>query len=419
MDFERCIFLSGPMRKCSEIVSIGDELLSGSTLDTNAHWLTQELTALNIPVIRRHTISDDEEEIIHILESLSAQSKIVIFTGGLGPTRDDITKKTITEYLGGKLIFSEDMYREIHEKLKHRRGIIPESNREQALIPDNGKILPNPIGSAAGLLFHHQDRQIYLIPGVPEEMKRIFLESIRPGLLKSPGEKIQVLVFRTTGIMESEIVDMIDEDLSAFDNVKAGYYPSVYGVNLKMTVKESDIESTLPRLRDFLYHRLGDFIYAEGETDITEVVIDRLKRKKWTLALAESCTGGLISHRMTEIPGVSDVFSEGFVTYSNESKIRLLGVSPVTLERFGAVSEEMVIEMAEGLRERSGCDVVISVSGIAGPGGGSKEKPVGTIWICVVTPKTRKTLKILFNKNRGLNKAFASQMALNLLRKML
>ncbi len=407
------------MMKYAEIISIGDEILAGSTLDTNAHWLTGELTALHIPVIRRHTISDGGEEIIHCLNTLSPKTKIVIFTGGLGPTRDDITKKTVTEYLGGRLIFSESLYEEIREKLKHRRGIIPESNREQALVPDNAQLLPNPIGTAAGLLFHHQKRLIYLIPGVPEEMKRIFRESIQPGLLKCQGEKIHVLVIRTTGLMESEIVDIVDQGLSKFENVKAGYYPSAYGVNLKLTVKADDAESTLPRLREFLYSRLGETIYAEGEKDLSEVVVEKLKTKGWTLALAESCTGGLISHRLTDIPGVSEIFHEGVITYSNEAKIRYLGVSSETLKQTGAVSEEAVIEMAEGLRKRSGCDVTVGVSGVAGPGGGSKDKPVGTVWICVVTPQYQQTTQILYNKNRSLNKLYASQRALDLLRRML
>ncbi|MGC9512940.1 MAG: competence/damage-inducible protein A [Fidelibacterota bacterium] len=408
------------MKSVAEIITIGDEILAGATLDTNAHWLTGELVTLNIPVLRRHTISDRPEEILHVLQSLSDDTGIVILTGGLGPTRDDITKKTVTEYFGGKLIFSESLFQEIQEKLKHRNRTIPESNREQAMIPDNARILPNPMGTAAGLCFKDKKgRHVYLVPGVPEEMKSIFNESIRPELTKFPGEKIRVFIYKTTGIMESEIVDRIDEGLHNFPMVKVGYYPSVYGVNLKMTVKENEVGAVESRLRDFLYNRLGDTIYAEGDRDITEIIAEKLTTRGWTLSVAESCTGGLISHRLTDIPGISKVFTEGLVTYSNEAKIRRLGVSVNTLKKHGAVSEETVIEMAHGIRQKSGTDTALSVSGIAGPAGGTREKPVGTVWICALTPEKERTIRIQFNKGRHMNKHFASQAALNLLRKLL
>jgi nicotinamide-nucleotide amidase len=408
------------MKSIAEIITIGDEILAGTTLDTNAHWLTGELVALNIPVLRRHTISDTPQEILHVLQSLSDDTGIVILTGGLGPTRDDITKKTVTEYFGGKLIFSEALFQEIQEKLKHRNKTIPESNREQALIPDNARILPNPIGTAAGLCFKDKKgRYVYLVPGVPEEMKCIFNESIRPELTKLPGEKIRVYIYKTTGIMESEIVDRIDEGLTHFPMVKVGYYPSVYGVTLKMTVKENEGKAVETRLRDFLYDRLGDAIYTEGDRDITEIIAEKLITRGWTLSVAESCTGGLISHRLTEVPGISQVFTEGLVTYSNEAKMRLLGVSASTLKKHGAVSQKTVIEMAHGIRQRSGTNTSLSVSGIAGPEGGTLEKPVGTVWICAVTPEKEETIRIQFNKGRHLNKHFASQAALNLLRKLL
>jgi nicotinamide-nucleotide amidase len=408
------------MKSIAEIITIGDEILAGTTLDTNAHWLTGELVALNIPVLRRHTISDTPQEILHVLQSLSDDTCIVILTGGLGPTRDDITKKTVTEYFGGKLIFSEALFQEIQEKLKHRNKTIPESNREQALIPDNARILPNPIGTAAGLCFKDKKgRYVYLVPGVPEEMKCIFNESIRPELTKLPGEKIRVYIYKTTGIMESEIVDRIDEGLTHFPMVKVGYYPSVYGVTLKMTVKENEGKAVETRLRDFLYDRLGDAIYTEGDRDITEIIAEKLITRGWTLSVAESCTGGLISHRLTEVPGISQVFTEGLVTYSNEAKMRLLGVSASTLKKHGAVSQKTVIEMAHGIRQRSGTNTSLSVSGIAGPEGGTLEKPVGTVWICAVTPEKEETIRIQFNKGRHLNKHFASQAALNLLRKLL
>ncbi len=407
------------MKSIAEIITIGDEILAGTTLDTNAHWLTGELVALNISVLRRHTISDKKEEILHVLQTLSDETGIVLITGGLGPTRDDITKKTVTEYFGGKLIFSKSLFQEIQEKLRHRNRVIPESNREQALIPDNARIFPNPMGTAAGLCFEDKGKLIYLMPGVPEEMKSIFRESIRSELTKISGEKIRVYIYKTTGIMESEIVDRIDEGLQDFPTVKVGYYPSVYGVNLKMTVKENEAGAVESRLRDFLYSRLGDYIYAEGDRDITEIIAEKLIARGWTLSVAESCTGGLISHRITEVPGISQVFTEGLVTYSNEAKMRLLGVSADTLKEFGAVSKETVIEMARGIRQRSGTDTAVSVSGIAGPAGGTREKPVGTVWICALTPEKEETYRLIFNKGRYLNKLFESQAALNLLRMLL
>jgi len=406
------------MTTFAEIISIGDEILSGSTLDTNAHWLTYELNEMNISVIRRHTISDDKDEIIHALKSLAPKTDIIIITGGLGPTRDDITKKTITEYYGGKLLFSEALYQNILDKLKRRNPLIPISNKEQAFIPDNAEILPNNTGTAAGLLFKDKLQQIYVLPGVPSEMKQIFSESIREKLNNISKEKFRVMIFRTTGIMESEIVDRIDEGFERFKNVKVGYYPSVFGVTLKIGLKE-DNPHEREKIRTFIYNAIGEYVYTEDNRDLTEVIADLLLSKGWKLAVAESCTGGLISHRITENPGSSQYFLEGRITYSNESKMHHLGVSSQTMNKFGAVSEETVVEMAEGLKRSSATDVALSISGIAGPGGGTPDKPVGTVWICVITPEKRETRKILFNKSRSLNKSFASQAALELLRRCL
>lgn len=406
------------MIRFAEIISIGDEILSGSTPDTNAHWLTNELTDMSISVIRRHTISDDKDEIVHAIKSLSAITDIAILTGGLGPTRDDMTKKTITEYFGGNLFFSDEQYQNIIIKLKQRNPLIPASNKEQAFIPDNAEILPNSIGTAAGLLFNDKGRRIYVLPGVPSEMKQIFTQSIKPVLKQLSQNLFKTLVFRTTGIMESEIVDRIDHGLKNFRDIKVGYYPSVFGVTLKIRLKHDD-HRNIETIRAFIFNAIGDYIFAEDNRDLTEVVAGLLIAKGWKLAVAESCTGGLISHRITENPGSSGYFLEGRITYSNESKNQLLGVSLKTIDTYGAVSEETVIEMAEGLKKSSSAHVVLSISGIAGPDGGTAEKPVGTVWICVMTPDRTETRKILFNKSRTLNKAFASQAALDLLRRNL
>ncbi len=406
------------MIRFAEIISIGDEILSGSTPDTNAHWLTNELTDMSISVIRRHTISDDKDEIVHAIKSLSAITDIAILTGGLGPTRDDITKKTITEYFGGNLFFSDEQYQNIIIKLKQRNPLIPASNKEQAFIPDNAEILPNSIGTAAGLLFNDKGRRIYVLPGVPSEMKQIFTQSIKPVLKQLSQNLFKTLVFRTTGIMESEIVDRIDHGLKNFRDIKVGYYPSVFGVTLKIRLKHDD-HRNIETIRAFIFNAIGDYIFAEDNRDLTEVVAGLLIAKGWKLAVAESCTGGLISHRITGNPGSSGYFLEGRITYSNESKNQLLGVSLKTIDTYGAVSEETVIEMAEGLKKSSSAHVVLTISGIAGPDGGTAEKPVGTVWICVMTPDRTETRKILFNKSRTLNKAFASQAALDLLRRNL
>jgi nicotinamide-nucleotide amidase len=406
------------MIRFAEIISIGDEILSGSTPDTNAHWLTNELTDMSISVIRRHTISDDKDEIVHAIKSLSAITDIAILTGGLGPTRDDITKKTITEYFGGNLFFSDEQYQNIIIKLKQRNPLIPASNKEQAFIPDNAEILPNSIGTAAGLLFNDKGRRIYVLPGVPSEMKQIFTQSIKPVLKQLSQNLFKTLVFRTTGIMESEIVDRIDHGLKNFRDIKVGYYPSVFGVTLKIRLKHDD-HRNIETIRAFIFNAIGDYIFAEDNRDLTEVVAGLLIAKGWKLAVAESCTGGLISHRITENPGSSGYFLEGRITYSNESKNQLLGVSLKTIDTYGAVSKETVIEMAEGLKKSSSAHVVLTISGIAGPDGGTAEKPVGTVWICVMTPDRTETRKILFNKSRTLNKAFASQAALDLLRRNL
>ncbi|MBN2781031.1 MAG: CinA family nicotinamide mononucleotide deamidase-related protein [Candidatus Marinimicrobia bacterium] len=398
----------------AEIINIGDELLDGHTVNSNAAWMSAALRGIGIPVLRHTVVADEGAAIVRALDGVMAETTHVFVTGGLGPTEDDRTKAVITDYFGGHLVFHQDIYDMIEARFRARGRILSPLNRGQAMLPDNAELIPNGRGTASGMIFRKGGRTFYLMPGVPYEMQDIMERSLLPKLAGQSGLRLIERSVHTFGIPESEIAEMIENHFPELRrDVSLGFYPSVKGITLRLKGKDG---GELDKYVSGICEILGDTVVSLNPESMAEVVLTLCRERGLSLALAESCTGGLISSMITDIPGSSRVFREGYVAYSNEAKVNVLGVDPEILRGYGAVSEETVRAMALGARERSGADIAAAVSGIAGPDGGSPEKPVGTVWIAVSYGDRTLTHKISYDRGRRKNKEYAAHAALNLIR---
>ncbi|MFZ4548124.1 MAG: competence/damage-inducible protein A [Bacteroidales bacterium] len=407
----------------AEIITIGDELLIGQVIDTNSAWIAEQLNSIGIKVFQITSISDNKEHILTALAEGSSRANLVLITGGLGPTKDDITKHTLCEYFDTTLIFSETAYLNV-ERLFAARGVVVSGlNRLQAMVPANCRVIPNRNGTAPCMWFE-KDGCIYVsMPGVPFEMKAIMEEEIIPELLKDMNQVIIHRTILTEGVGESHLATIIEPWEDALPSfIKLAYLPQPGMVRLRLTAIGTDrglLQTAINKAEKELLPFAGKFIFG-FDTDTMESVVGQLLRQKsMTLSTAESCTGGNIAQLITSIAGSSDYFKGSVVAYSNEIKEKILGVPHQILLDHGAVSEQTVIAMAEGIRSRFETDYAIAVSGIAGPGGGTDGKPVGTTWIAVATPTETIAKKFLFGEHRGRNIRRASLAALNMLRGML
>ncbi len=404
----------------AEIITIGDELLIGQVIDTNSAWMAEQLNMVGIKVHQITSISDNQEHIITTLYEASQRAQLILITGGLGPTKDDITKYTLCKYFDTHLVFSQDAYKNV-EKLFAVRGIaVTELNRLQAMVPASCKVIPNPNGTAPCMWFE-KDGCIYVsMPGVPFEMKAIMEEEIIPRLLNGGNKVILHRTILTEGVGESHLAAIIEpweDSLPSF--IKLAYLPQPGIVRLRLTAFGADrteLQNAVEKAEKELYAYAGKYIFG-FDNDTMESVTGKLLRDKGnTLSTAESCTGGNIAQLITSIAGSSAYFKGSVVAYSNEIKEQFLGVPHEVIAVNGAVSEQTVVAMAEGIRTRFSTDYAIAVSGIAGPAGGSDEKPVGTTWIAVATPAETISRKFLFGEHRGRNIRKASLAALNMLR---
>ena len=407
----------------AEIITIGDELLIGQVIDTNSAWMAEQLNMVGIRVHQITSISDNEEHILTTLKEASGRAQLILITGGLGPTKDDITKHTLCKYFDTTLVFSEDTYKNV-ERLFAARGVaVTELNRLQAMVPANCQVIPNPNGTAPCMWFEKEGCIYVSMPGVPFEMKAIMEEEIIPRLLHKLNQVIIHRTILTEGIGESMLASIIEsweDSLPSF--IKLAYLPQPGIVRLRLTAygtNRTELQDAINKAEKELYPYAGKYIFGFDD-DTMESVIGRLLRNKgMTLSTAESCTGGNIAQLITSIAGSSDYFKGSVVAYANEIKEEFLGVHHQVLVEHGAVSEQTVIAMAEGIRKRFSTDYSIAVSGIAGPTGGTEEKPVGTTWIAVATPTETIARKFLFGDHRGRNIRKASVAALNMLRSKL
>ena len=377
-----------------ELVTIGDELLLGFTIDTNGAFIAQKLAEQGIAVARRTAVGDTTEVIASAVREALDRTGAVITTGGLGPTSDDVTRDAIAIVFGRPLRVDEAHLEWMRERWRKRFGRdMPESNRRQAMMPEGARKLDNKHGSAPGVFIEDdRGRWVVMLPGVPRELRGMTEDTLLPLLQQRGvgfgGEVIRSRTLRTTGVAESLLADRIDGSVAlreTKDQLSLAYLPGMDGVDLRMTVSASSsaaADKVLETIAASLRAVVGDSIYGEGGDDLARILLDVCRARNLKLAVAESCTGGLLGARLTAIPGSSDVFVGGVIAYSNDVKLRELGVSQRALEEYGAVSEQVVREMAVGARMKFGVDLALAITGVAGPDGGTQEKPVGLVWVC-------------------------------------
>lgn len=405
----------------AEIITIGDELLIGQVIDSNSAWIAEQLNLVGIRVHQITSISDGRKHILKTLKDASGRANLVLITGGLGPTKDDITKHTLCEYFKTELVFHQPSFENVEKLFKARGYKVTELNRKQAEVPANSTPLPNPNGTAPGMWFE-KDAVIYVsMPGVPFEMKPMITNEVLPRLAKKLNSSYIVhKTILTHGVGESLLAKIIEswEDKLP-KKVKLAYLPQPGIVRLRLTAVGSDknkLQSILDQQVNDLEAVIPDLIFGYNDDTLEGVTGKLLKEKKLTLSTAESCTGGYIAHLITSIPGSSEYYTGTTVSYANELKIRELGVKQEALDKHGAVSETVVKQMAEGARSKFSTYYALSVSGIAGPDGGTDEKPVGTTWIGLATPEKTIAKRFLFGEHRGRNIRKSALAALNMLR---
>lgn len=407
----------------AEIITIGDELLIGQVADTNSAWMGQELNKIGIEVLRIVSIRDREKEIIEAIDNAMKRVNIVLVTGGLGPTKDDITKQTLCKYFQTELVFSEEIFENVKRVLA---GKIPmnELNRSQAMVPKDCIVINNPVGSASVSWFEKDGKVLVSMPGVPQEMIAVMTESVLPKLHK----KFQTdVIIHQTFLVQHYPESILAEKLESWENtlpecIKLAYLPKLGIIRLRLTGRgenKEEVKNLLDREKVQLEKILGEDIVSEEDTPLEILVGELLKKKKLTVSTAESCTGGSIAARLTSVAGSSEYFNGSVVAYSNEVKMGLLHVSSETLQRYGAVSEETVTEMVKGAMKSLKTDCAVATSGIAGPGGGTPEKPVGTVWIAAGYKNEIHTYKQETNRGRAMNIERAGNNALLMLRDLL
>lgn len=408
----------------AELLTIGDEILYGQITDTNSQWMGTELSNIGVKVIRKTTVGDEEREILTAFAEAEQRADIILITGGLGPTSDDLTKPCLCNYFNCGLKMNEEALMEVTEFFKSRGRELTEVNRQQAMLPEVCEKITNAVGTAPGMWFKKGKKVFVSMPGVPHEMKKMMTDIILPRLKNEFNTPvIHHQLIRTVGIGESFLADKISSWEKALpSHVKLAYLPSLGEVKLRLTSSgksESDLKAETQELIEKLKPLAGEYIFGYG-TDPLEVVIgNTLREKKLTISVAESCTGGYLSHLITSVPGSSEYFLGSMIPYAYEIKMRQLGVKPETLEKYGAVSEPTISEMASVVRARFTTDIGVATSGIAGPGGATPEKPVGLVWIAYSDKHQTVTKKLQLTKDRMINIRMASVAVLNLIRQCL
>ncbi|NCA85167.1 MAG: competence/damage-inducible protein A [Clostridia bacterium] len=405
----------------AEIITIGDELLIGQVVDTNSAWMAEQLNLVGLQVHQITSISDDRSHILSALTLAAQRANVILITGGLGPTNDDLTKPTLCEYFDTPLIFHQPTFDHIEQLFGQRGYAMSEVNRHQADVPQSCTVIPNLNGTAPGMWFEHQ-RVIYVsMPGVPFEMKPMMLNEILPRLLKRfEGSFILHRTVLTQGIGESALAETIETwENSLPANIKLAYLPQPGMVRLRLTATGDDkqaLAATLQHQIDKLLKTIPDLIFGFNDDSLESVVGQLLLQKHRTISTAESCTGGYLAHLITSVAGSSTWYMGSVVAYHNRIKMQALAVPKKMLEAHGAVSQQVVEAMAQGIRTSFGTDYALAVSGIAGPDGGSAEKPVGTTWIALATTQGVTSRKFLFGEHRQRNIRKAALAALNMLR---
>ena len=410
-----------------EIVTIGDELLLGFTIDTNAAHLARELAAVGVEVVRRTTVGDGPDDIAAGVRDALERTGAVITTGGLGPTSDDLTKPAVAKLFGRAMRMDDAILADLHERWRRRfKGELPAANRNQAMIPDGARILVNRHGSAPGIwLEDDRGRWVAMLPGVPREMRGMLADELGPLLAAKAAEReaprvIRSRTLRLTNVAESAMADLLGDLARGPNGLPLAYLPGWEGLDLRLTSRELpavEADRVLDAGMAAIRPVAAPWLYGEGSVDMAEVVLDACRSRGLTIAVAESCTGGLLGARLTSIAGSSDVVLGGVIAYSNGVKERLLGVQPESLREHGAVSEQVVRAMAAGARERTGASIGVAITGVAGPGGGTVDKPVGTVWLAIDMDGRREARRVNLIGDREEIRRRATQAALDMTRR--
>jgi len=408
----------------AELLTIGDEILYGQIVDTNSQWMSVELDKIGIKVIRKTTVGDVEQDMLTAFAEAESRADIILITGGLGPTSDDLTKPMLAKYFNCGLQINEEALTEVTDFFTSRGRELTEINRQQAALPTACEKITNAMGTAPGMWFNKGNKVFMSMPGVPHEMKKMMTEQVLPRLKqKYLLPIIHHKVIRTIGLGESFLAEKIaDWEKALPTHLKLAYLPSLGEVKLRLTgfgnslpQLQSETDEQVVKLKELV----GQFIYGYGEEPIEVAIGKLLKEKKLNLSIAESCTGGYLSHLITSVPGSSDYFLGSIIPYDYQIKMRQLGVKPETLEKYGAVSEPTIIEMANIVRAKFNTDIGVATSGIAGPGGATPDKPVGTVWIAYSDKNHTVTKKLQLSKDRLINIRLSSIAVLNLIRQCL
>jgi nicotinamide-nucleotide amidase len=407
----------------AEIIAIGSELLTPDRTDTNSLWLTGKLNEIGIDVKLKTVVGDDEARLEDAIRDAMTRSDVVITTGGLGPTEDDITRQVSARAVGRELVYHDDIEAHLRERFKQWGRDMPETNKRQAYVIDDADVLPNPNGSAVGMMVEIEGRFLIILPGPPRENQPMFNDHVFGRLQAKAGDFFtRKRVLRVSGIGESALDEAIAPIYRSYKKVQTSilFNKTEVEVHLFATGESyADADRTIEELVGKISEKLGAAVFALNGETMEEIIGRQLSSRGETLATAESCTGGLIAKRLTEISGSSSYFMEGAVTYSNEAKVRTLSVPRETLDQYGAVSAETAEAMAKGMRERSGTTYAVSVTGVAGPTGGSEEKPVGTVFIGFADENKVKSIKFVLPGDRYLIRWRASQAALDYLRRQI
>jgi len=412
--------------KRASIVSIGNEILSGLTLNTNAAYLSGKLQPIGIAVASTYTIPDEIDIIVRALQRAADDADFVLVTGGLGPTDDDLTRQAFAQFLNCELKYDNHLLQKIEDFFTDRGLTMPEPNRIQAYIPDGTKAIPNNLGTAPGIIAERQGKLFIALPGVPSEMKQMFEDSVFDQLKQlAEGQFVVVKRLKCFGTGESNIAEMIGDIMQRGRNPQVNCTARDGDITLHIIATATDKKTAVGMAQKdekILRQILGDFCYSSDDKSLTEVVAERLTRQKKTISVAESCTGGLLAGMLTEIPGSSNYFLQSWVTYSSDSKITELGVSAELIKKYGAVSAEVAEAMAEGAQKNSESNVAIGITGIAGPGGATAKKPVGLVYVSLKSditsgtdPQTR-TERFIFSGGREAIRIRAAKTALNMVR---
>jgi nicotinamide-nucleotide amidase len=405
----------------AELLTIGDEILYGQIVDTNSQWMGVELGNAGIKVVRKTSVGDEENEILAAFAEAEKRVDIILITGGLGPTSDDLTKPCLAKYFDCGMKIHEEALAEVTEFFKSRGRELSDVNRNQALLPVCCEKITNAMGTAPGMWFNRNGKVFVSMPGVPHEMKRMMTDIVIPKLKSTFATPvIHHKVIQTIGIGESVLAEKIEAWEKALPlHMKLAYLPSLGEVKLRLTgigKSKQELEAEADALTEKLKERIGQFIYGYGEAPIEVVIGNLLRERHLTLAVAESCTGGYVSHLITSVPGSSAYFFGSMIPYAYEIKMRQLGVKPETLEKYGAVSEPTIVEMANIVRAKFNTDIGIATSGVAGPGGATPDKPVGTVWIAYCDKHQTVTKRLQLSKDRLINIKLSSTAVLNLIR---